>query len=433
MSPEPENRRTEVVVTGLGLVGSEGIGPGPLAAALAAGRGARRPMGPFGPIPRRPNGPTHAATMTDEPLRRWVPPLVGRRMSPPSRFALAAARLALEDAGLEPSEAADPATGVALATSFGPMSFTQRLLDQVFDEGPEAASPFLFTECVANAPAAQVSIQCRLAGPNHTLCQREAGPLLALARGAQELRSGRAERMLVGVAEEVTPLIFAVLERFRALARPLPDLPEAARPFDRRRNGFTASEGAAVLVLESADAAASRGAIPRVRLAAWGSAFDPTAGQSGWGRGHGELAAAIARGLDRSGVPLSSIGRVVSGASGSRAGDRLEGRVLRALMEHHGLAAAVPILAPKGVTGEYGGGFLAAALLAGQGLASEDGRFPDSARGALAFGPTAGFERADPELAVTPHDGCALPPAGLTLVTSFAAGGAAAWSVLEAR
>jgi hypothetical protein len=78
-------------------------------------------------------------------------------------------------------------------------------------------------------------------------------------------------------------------------------------------------------------------------------------------------------------------------------------------------AALPPLLAPKASTGEYGGGFLAAAVLAA---------------GAQEFGPTTGFERVDPELGLRPHDGRGLPRAEAVLVSSLAAGGAAAWLVL---
>jgi 3-oxoacyl-(acyl-carrier-protein) synthase len=103
---------------------------------------------------------------------------------------------------------------------------------------------------------------------------------------------------------------------------------------------------------------------------------------------------------------------VVSGASGSRAGDRLEAAVLRAAW---GSSPLPPILVPKAVTGEYGGGYLAAALLA--------------LRGAP-FGPPAGFAEADPELGVAPHLGPTPPPPRVVLVTGLAVGGAAAWLIL---
>lgn len=409
------NRR-EVVITGLGAVSSFGVGVEPLATALHRGQPKFSLVDELARLPRTVGAPTLAALVPPVDLRRWLPPLVARRMSPPSRWAVAAARMALEEAGWELPGEPDPSAAVALATSFGPMSFTQRMLDQIFDEGPEAASPFLFTECVANAPAAQVSIQCRAAGRNHTLCQREAGALSALARGAADVATGRAESALAGAAEEVTPLVFAVLDRFGALARPsdAADGDEAARPFDRRRNGLVMADGAGVATLEPASAAERRAAPVLARVRAMGGAFDASAGRAGWGSGVGVLGRELTRFLDRAGVDVGSIDRVVAGASGSREGDRLEARMLRAVWRHRALP---PVLAPKGVTGEYGGGFLAAAVLAAAGRP---------------FGPTAGFAEPDPELGLVPHDGSVLPPPRRVLVTTLAAGGAAAWGILDA-
>jgi len=98
------------------------------------------------------------------------------------------------------------------------------------------------------------------------------------------------------------------------------------------------------------------------------------------------------------------------------AGDQLEAAVLRRVFD----GRVPPLLAPKGVTGEYAGGHLAAGVLA--------------AAGADAW-PTAGFAEADPELGVAPHvpqDGSPLQPAKRVLLSALAAGGAAAWIVLDA-
>jgi 3-oxoacyl-[acyl-carrier-protein] synthase II len=193
-----------------------------------------------------------------------------------------------------------------------------------------------------------------------------------------------------------------------------PGSPEAARPFDRRRNGFVMADGAAVLVLEPAAAAGARGARVLARVRAWGGGFDATAGRSGWGTGAEALAAELRAVLDRAGLAPGGIDRIVSGASGAVAGDRLEAAVLRRVWAGRPLP---PVLAPKAVTGEYAGGFLAAAVLAAAGRP---------------FGPTAGFAEPDPELGVVPHDGAPLPAPRRLLVTSLAAGGSAAWLVLEA-
>jgi 3-oxoacyl-[acyl-carrier-protein] synthase II len=353
-----------------------------------------------------------AVLTTGLDLSAWVPPAAGRRMSPPSKLGVAAARMAVEDAGLL-GEVGGPRTTVVMSTAFGAVEFTERLLRSVVLEGPETASPFLFTESVANAAAAQIAIANQAQGPNLTVVQREAGVLIAAGRGAAEVAAGRADRALVGAVEEMPPLLHALLDRFEALARPGTAGGEVARPFDRRRNGFMAAEGAVVLVLEAEDRARARGARVHARVRGAGGAFDPSAPRVGWGHGHEGLARALRALLDRVGLAPRDVRRIVSGASGSVAGDRLEARTLRAAW---GAEALPAILAPKSVTGEYGGGLLASAVLA----ASDHD-----------FGPTGGFREPDPELRVTPHPGGPLPDAPITLVTSLASGGTASWLVLE--
>jgi 3-oxoacyl-[acyl-carrier-protein] synthase II len=279
--------------------------------------------------------------------------------------------------------------------------------------------------------------------------------------------AGRADVVLAGVVDEIAPLTHGLLDRFGALARrrcpgaapaaeaaPVGTGPatrqaaaeaenggEVARPFDRRRNGVVAAEGATVLVIEAEEAVRRRGKAPLAHIRGWGSAFDPSAPPAAWGCGHEALGRAVRRLLARCAVPaaatagplpagtaggspgapvtlagslaaMSAIDRIVSGASGARAGDRLEAQVLRAAWRELPLP---PVLVPKGVTGEYGGGFLAAVVLAAAGAP---------------FGPPAGFREPDPELGVVPHDGAPLPPPALLLASSLAAGGAATWVVL---
>jgi 3-oxoacyl-[acyl-carrier-protein] synthase II len=217
----------------------------------------------------------------------------------------------------------------------------------------------------------------------------------------------------VGAVEEMPPILHALLDRFEALARPGDPGGEVARPFDRRRNGFVAAEGAAVLVLENEHRAVSRGAKIRAVVRGFKSAFDPSAPRIGWGRGHLSLARALHHLIDSAGLAPEDIGRIVSGASGSVAGDRLEAHTLRSAWKGSRLP---PILAPKGVTGEYGGGFLASAMLA---VSDQE------------FAATAGFSEPDPSLGVIPHQGGPMPAAAVALVSSLASGGAASWLILE--
>ncbi len=399
------------VISGLGVVAASGAGWPALAHALAEGTPLGREIG-RAPGYHRRRSARLAALVGELDTARWIPAAAARRMSPPSRMAVSAARLALADAGVDPAASFDD-TGLVVATSFGPAFFTEKLLATIFDEGPEAASPALFTESVASAAASQVAINLRARGPSLTVTQREAGPLVALHEGLRMLRHGRARRVLVGAVEEMTPLLHAILDRFRALARPDARGEEQARPFDSERDGFLAGEGSTFVLLERHDDAAARGARWHCRVTASVSAFDPSAPPHDWGDDAESLAASLRRGLERAAVPLAEVDRVVSGASGSVRGDALEARTLCAAWAG---GALPPIHAPKAVVGEYGGAALAAAVLVAGGATP---------------GPTPGFRASDPKLGIVPHDGGPLPPPRRVLTSALAAGGAAAWAVLE--
>jgi 3-oxoacyl-[acyl-carrier-protein] synthase II len=397
------------VITGVGVVGGFGCGLGALAEVLRSSHPTLVEVDRSAGY-HLPESARTAALIGSADLTAWVPPAMARRMSPPSKLAVAAARMALAEGA---ASGDGLLTEVVLATAFGPASFTERLLRGILADGPETASPFLFTECVANAPAAQVAIACQARGPNITVTQREVGPLMALGRAAADVASGSVARALAGAVDESPPLVHALLDRYGALSRPCAEGGEAARPFDRRRSGFVLGEGATVLVLEDEAAARSRGGRILARVRAWGSGFDPSASRVSWGHGHEPLARAARRMLDRAGLRPADIDVIVSGASGSVAGDRLEADTLHTLW---GGAPLPPVLAPKAVTAEYGGAQIAAAVLATAGAE---------------FGPTAGFEAYDPRLRVTPHAGGPLPGPRLALVTGLAGGGSAAWVVLE--
>ncbi len=165
-------------------------------------------------------------------------------------------------------------------------------------------------------------------------------------------------------------------------------------------------------MLEKGEHARARAATVRARILGFGSAFDASAPRVGWGSGDAVLATALNRTLYRSGLVPRDIGRIVSGASGAVDGDRLEAHTLHRVFDDAGLPA---VLVPKSITGQYGGGFLAAAVLAAS---------ADQFASPVDFLP-------DPELGVTPHPGGSLRAPSITLVTSLASGGAASWLLFE--
>lgn len=402
-----------IFITGLGVVSALGCHTDPFIQSLKNGERSAQPVDRNGGWHGRHS--SRLAAFVTENERSWRPSGIAmRRFSRPSRFAVAAAVQAISGAtDFQKPAVDDPHLGISMSTFFGPSLFTQNIMDQTLNSGPAAVSPSLFTECVANAAAAQVSLALRARGPQLTMLSREAGPASAVIQAVNILRHGQARRMLAGTAEEMTPFVHAQLDRFRSLARPVGDLAEAARPFDRRRNGLLAAEGAGIILMEAPSASGSGGTRPLAKVIGGRMAFDPTSTPSGWGTGSEALADALSGLLEQSQLGPEGIDLIVSGAAGSRQGDRLEAEILHRVWRH---ASLPPVLAPKAQTGDFGGGFLAAAILAAAGKYR---------------GQPAGDFQMDPELRMPVLQGTLSTAPRRTLITAPASGGPYGWLILE--
>ena len=403
-----------VVLTGYGTVDASGCGKEALRRTFSAAP--RLTEVDMAAGYHRTDASRHAALVDPASMSDWLAPRQARRMSPPSRFAVAATRIAWQDAGLpiddaEALQALGARTAVVSSTAYGPSSFTESLLRQILLGDPSQASPFLFTEAVANAPAAQVALLLKARGPNITVTQREAGPLMALAKAAAEIRRGRVDYAVVAAVDEANPLLHAVLDRFGVLAGSR-GRGEVARPFDAERRGFVLAEGSTVCILEGADTAAARGARILGRVGPLIAGFDAGATPAGFGTGAEVLARRLKAGLERQGIAADEIDLVVSGAAGGRTGDELEAGVLRRVWPE----SMPPVFAPKAYSGEHGGGLLA-------GLAA--------ALDGFEVAPSPGFETFDPDLGVRPFAGGRLCPGRRVLAGAPAVGGSAAWLLVD--
>ncbi len=396
---------SRIVISGLGTIGTWGCGRDRLEAKLGDGHLDLSPVDQSAGYHRRQG--SHLALFCDESeIKEWVHPRAARRMSAPSRYALAATHMAIQDAGLPDGIGAS--TTVAIGTAFGTALFAERLVRDILEKGPESASPFLFSESVANAPAAQAAIHLKCQGSQIAVTQRESSAYLALIAGAMEIRQGRAERALVGGTDEVNPLIHAVIDRFRALAHD----PEVPRPYHRHRNGTIMAEGASILVMEKEEDAIARGVRDYVRILGWNRSFDRTAPSWGFGQGVDLTMASIRDAVIATGGPLDSVDLIIGSASGSRNGDALEAKALLNLE-----ATIPPVVTPKALVGEFGGGSLGAAIVLTQGAAYRQAGEDDFI--------------VDPELGLHPSFQLQASKPRRTLVGSFAAGGAVVWLALE--
>ena len=197
-----------------------------------------------------------------------------RRTDRFTHLAVAAATQALKDAKLEKVPDAER-VGTAISSGLGGIT---TMVDQVMvmdTRGPSRLSPFFVPMLMANAASAQVSMQFGLKGPSLTHVSACASSSHAIGEGADIIRRGQADLMVAGGAEAtVIPVIVAAFTAMKTLTR-RNDSPEtASRPFDKERDGFVLSEGAAVVVLEEREHARARGARSYGELVGYGATAD---------------------------------------------------------------------------------------------------------------------------------------------------------------
>ena len=390
-----------VAISGIGIVAPGAVGIEPFRAMLDAGTTAVAPIERFDT-----NGlSAHtAALVSDFKARDYIPVMKLRRMNMLSRYAVSAARLAIDDAGAQPSSE----SGVALGTAFGPVQTSVDYMQEYVARGAALAPPQLFAESVANAPGSHIAIELDLRGFNVTVTQRESSLLAAAMFASGQIVKGTVPSAIIGGVEEVNEMVFSVLDRVGALAHSEDGVHEAMRPFDRRRNGMSIGEGSAIFIAEGTPSRQPYG-----WLAGFGIARDTTATISDWGTGDAQVAAAMAAAIDDAGLQLTDIDAIYASANGTKRGDRLELRAIQRLFER-----VPPVVATKAYVGEYaaGGGFQLAAAL----LAMRDQKLHASY----------GFAEADPEMQFTPvSEGRAVNLRNI-LVNSISAGGGVVCAVI---
>jgi 3-oxoacyl-[acyl-carrier-protein] synthase II len=212
--------------------------------------------------------------------------------------------------------------------------------------GPEYASPLDFSNTVLNAAAGQVAIWERLRGVNTTIATGATSGLHAIGYAAQLIRSGRADALVAGGAEEICYESFYGFYRAGRLAPPIDGAPGTVAPFDVARTGTAMGEGAAFLILEAEETARARGAQILARVAGFGNAFDPDTHEPPSPR-RSVLAGAIEHAVADAGIASGDIGAVVSSAGGSPPLDLREAAGISGA-----LGPAVPVTALKSMTGE---------------------------------------------------------------------------------
>lgn len=350
-----------MAVTGLGLVCPLGIGREETWAAAKAGRSGAGPITRF-------DASAHGAKIACEvkgfePLD-FIDKRAARRMDRSSQFAVAAARLALDDAGVVVGEDAEY-IGAVISTGNGGNETYEEQHRIFLERGPSRVSPVAVPTIIANMAAGHVSIQLGLHGPLSCVLTACASSLHAIGEAADVIRRGGAEIMLAGGSEAaISPFALGMLDASRAMSHRNDDPEGASRPFDRDRDGFVLGEAGAVLVLERMDLAIARGANIICELAGYGATSDAHHITEPEPNGIHQ-ARAMLRAMETGGIDPGQIDHVNAHATSTSVGDIAE---VRGIIGARGAerAARVAVSATKSMHGHCvgGTGALEAALTA---------------------------------------------------------------------
>ena len=253
-----------IAVTGLGLVSPHGDTPAAVFAALMRGDSAVQPV--FADLPK----PTAAATVAFDQLR-WFTKLQLAGVDRVSQLAVAAADLAMKDAG---AVDVDPERlGVYVGCGMGGAGS----LETAYRGGPRVP-PLTVPAFMPNAPAAHVAMRQRAHGPVLTYSVACASSAVAIAEAAKAVQSGEVDLAIAGGTEAlIVPGVVLAWQAMQTLASFNPgEAATSVRPFASNRTGFALGEGAAFLILESAERAKRRGARTYATLDGWGISCDAT-------------------------------------------------------------------------------------------------------------------------------------------------------------
>ena len=364
-----------VWITGLGLITASGIGLPAFRLGLRAGQSPVQRIDRFDPSSFRSQV---AAQVNDfEPLD-FMEPKTARQLDRFSQFGLAAGQMAMSDARFVPGRdgaAAAERTGIFLGSALGGIAYAEEQHARYLERGIRSVSPTLALAVFGGAAPANLGIALGVHGPILSTANSCASSTVAIGEALGAIRAGEIDAAIAGGAEvPLSPLAFGAFDIIRALSTRNDDPSAAARPFDCDRDGFVMGEGAALLVLEAADVAQARGAMPYAELLGYAATSD--AYHMIQPRPDGSQAARAATlALQDGRVRPDEIDYVNAHASSTQLGDLAEARAIAQVLGDH--ASQTPVSGTKALYGHPLGasGGIEAAICA---LAIHDGWAPAS-------------------------------------------------------
>jgi 3-oxoacyl-[acyl-carrier-protein] synthase II len=261
-----------VVVTGVGLISSVGLGTDATWEGVCAGTSG------IGPITRF-DASQHASRIAGEvkgfdPLN-FVEKKEVKKIDLFIQFAIAASQFAVDDAKLEVTPDNAERTGVFIASGIGGFLTIENEHKELLKGGPRRISPFFIPASIINLAAGHVSIRFGAKGPNLATCTACTASAHAIGESFEIIRRGDADVMIAGGSEmAITPMGVGGFASMRALSTRNDEPTRASRPFDKDRDGFVIGEGAGILILEELESAQARGAQIYCEIVGYGLSSD---------------------------------------------------------------------------------------------------------------------------------------------------------------
>jgi len=284
-----------------------------------------------------------------------------------THLGVAAARLALDDAGLDPSTIANPHMfGVMIGSAFGGVQTFEEQAIKLHEKGPGKVSPFAIPALLGNTVSGTVGIEVGAKGPNFGVVSACAAATHSLGEAMMHIKMGSADVMLAGGAEAcMTPLMFAGFDNMNAMCKNFNEDPtKGSRPFDMDRCGFVMAEGAGVLLLESEEHAQKRGATVYCELAGYGASCDAHHITTPDPEGRG-LEEALRRAINMGGISPAELGYINAHGTSTAYNDKFETMAIKGALGEDA-ARALKISSTKSMHGHTIGaaGGLEAAICA---------------------------------------------------------------------
>jgi 3-oxoacyl-[acyl-carrier-protein] synthase II len=335
-----------VVVTGIGLVSSLGIGTDANWAALAAGTSGVGAITKFdaSQFTTRIAGEVKGF----DPLA-FIEKKDVKKMDIFIQYAIAASQFAIDDARLRVTPDVAPRVGVFIASGIGGFTTIEREHKALLDGGPRKISPFFIPSAIINLAAGQVSIRFGAKGPNSATCTACSASAHAIGDAFEIIRRSAADVMIAGGSEAaITPMGIGGFGALRALSTRNDEPQRASRPFDRDRDGFIVGEGAGVLILEEHDRAVARGAKIYAELVGYGMSADAYHITAPSEDGDGAFRVMRAA-IESAGVAPAAVDYINAHGTSTPQGDQLETLAIKRTFGDH--AKRVAVSSTKSMTG----------------------------------------------------------------------------------